>query len=478
MKFIKTLLASALLLGSVSAFAVTEQEMEQARTTTAKIYLRWSNNMSGYLDDTNPTTMAELESLLKEDDARNLEAFKNAGVPSNYSSWDKDELIKYWTSTFFENASGLSSQGTNQGARGRMKAELKKIKVGAPASETAEPQTNNAPEGSSEPSSALAQGNDEAAKDAKDVMTDNPDEIMEGQPAPKDNEGGSGTWVYILILIILVIAVILLVTYASRTMKGGGGSRRGGGGFRPRQRRNDYRDDTPKRDEEKDYPSAIVTPMARKVSEPATRSSESENGHLQETLTRRLSAKQDEINTLNRKLTELQTENSELSMSVVRLRKENERLKKDVEALRDLRQHQEVSFVEETPALAPAPAAAREPQRHVEEAPRSSDIKEIFLGRVNSNGVFVRADRAFSPGNSVYKLVTTDGFSGTYRVVDNRTLEMLALEHPEEFLAGGCVAKDITDTIGRTSIITESAGTAIFEGGAWRVIRKARIRYD
>ena len=472
MKIFKTLLACLAIVSFASAYAVTEKEMEQARTTTARIYLRWSNNLAGYLDEANPATMAELESMLKEQDAKNLQAFKNAGVPSNYASWNKEDLIKYWTQTFFENAKGLTEQGSNQGARGRMKNELKKMSVGA--SENKETATTASPTGS-EPVSAIdgngQSGYDQRIQETKDAMSSNNDEAAFNQNLNADNnEGGSGTWVYILILVVLVIIVIILVLYASKTMRNSNSRKEEG--YKPRGRRAEYHDDTHKKEESKQYPSAEVVPMnVRKAQETGHANHEHEIAQLREGFNRRLAAKQEEVDDLNRRVGDLQAEARELSATVDRLRKDNESLKAELES----RKEEAAKAVRHEPVRE---TASKEEPKKTAEALRNSEIKEIYLGRVNGNGVFVRADRSFSPGNSVYKLVTTDGFSGTYRVVDNRTLEMLALEHPEEFLGGGCVAKDINDTIGRTSIITESAGTAIFEGGAWRVIRKAHIRYD
>lgn len=487
MKLIKTLLASIALFSCLTAYAVTDKEMEQARTTTAKIYLRWSNNMSGYLDGSNPTTMAELEGLLREEETKNLQAFKNAGVPSNYAGWDKDQLVTYWSQTFFENAKGLTEKGSNQGARGRIKSELKKIKVADPQEAAATPapvpgeQTSNA----LTPDNGQGGGYAERIQETKDALSSNNEEGQEEQPVAKE-KSGSSTWVYILILVILVIAVILLVMYASRTMKGGA-SNSSRGGYKPRSRKAEY-DSKPRRDEEeKSYPSAEVIPLAaRRKQEVAQSKKEDEDttakdaskeiAKIQQHYDRRLSNKQEEIETLNRRVNELEKEVEELSDSLMLLRKENERLHKEKEEAKAVEVAHAMREEKPTPVAKPQPVV--EKTAPAPETNRAADIKEIYLGKVNSNGVFVRADRTFSPGNSVYKLVTTDGYSGTFRVVDNRTLEMLALERPEEFLAGGCNAKNINDTIGRTSIITDSSGTAIFEDGKWRVIRKADIHYD
>ena len=128
------------------------------------------------------------------------------------------------------------------------------------------------------------------------------------------------------------------------------------------------------------------------------------------------------------------------------------------------------------PAPAPAPAPAPVQPKP---APAQEEILHvIYLGRANSRGIFVRADRRLSPGNTIYRLDTEDGLVGTFHVVDNPAVTAIALEHPLEMLSGGCSAIDIEDTVGATSIVTESSGTAIFENGYWKVLRKSSIRYE
>lgn len=447
MKLFKTLLAFFIIFSSVSAFAVTDKEMEKARTTTAKIYLRWANDKSGYLDEINPASMAELESSLKDQEKQNLQAFKNAGLPSNYSSWNKEELVKYWSQTFFQNAKGLSENGSNQGARARMKNELNKMSIADPApapdpapvleQEVKEEVPAPAPVAAPVDNQAANPGYSQAIQDTKDALSSNKEEEAAlQQAAANDNEGSSGTWIYVLILVILVAIVVFLVIYASKTMKNG----------------NLKKNDESRRTVGQDYAEA-----------------DSLGGNL----SKRLAAKQSEVNGLNNVVSEMQAQIDELSATVARLRKENARLRKENE--------------EKSVRLAALPVPDTsvvgtgvkvQPENMAPEVEQHPESRDIFLGRVNSNGIFVRADRTFSPGNSVYRMVTTDGYSGTYYVVDNPALEMLALENPEEYLAGGCVAKDIADTVGKTSIVTETAGTAIFEKGAWKVIRKARIRYE
>ena len=124
---------------------------------------------------------------------------------------------------------------------------------------------------------------------------------------------------------------------------------------------------------------------------------------------------------------------------------------------------------------AAAPARKAEPEERKEE---KEIIKVIYLGRANSRGFFVRADRRVSSGNTVYRLDTDDGHVGTFRVVDMPEVVDRVLSNPEEYLSGGCQGEELSDTFGVKHIVTESAGTAIFEDGYWKVLRKSKIRYE
>ena len=124
----------------------------------------------------------------------------------------------------------------------------------------------------------------------------------------------------------------------------------------------------------------------------------------------------------------------------------------------------------------------RERSQNRDERERSGSeegkAREVYLGRVNSKGIFVRADRHAVDGQSIYKLTTYNGVSGSFTLLKNPLIEEQMLDDPGRWLAGGCFAKDIFDTEGRERIKTETPGTAVFRDGAWRVEKKARIRYE
>ena len=103
--------------------------------------------------------------------------------------------------------------------------------------------------------------------------------------------------------------------------------------------------------------------------------------------------------------------------------------------------------------------------------------RSIYLGRVNSRGIFIRADRSFDPAHDIYCLETADGLTGSFFVVADPTLAEMALLTPMETLGGGCEIDNAADADTSSSVITEMRGTALFEDGCWRVGRKARVSF-
>ena len=101
---LRNIVAGMLLLSPVFVFAVTQKEMEQARVIAAKTYIRYANNGSGYLDELNPKTLEELQSVLKPKEKENIKAFLAIPVPNDYKDWDKQKLVDYWANAFQDNS--------------------------------------------------------------------------------------------------------------------------------------------------------------------------------------------------------------------------------------------------------------------------------------------------------------------------------------------------------------------------------------
>lgn len=438
MKLSKILIAAALaMLTPAGLYAVTDKEMEQARTITAKAYLRYANDGSGYLDDVKVTTMTELEKVLKAKEQENLKAFKAVSVPGDYASWDKDKLVEYWSVTFFQSP-GLTDKGKI--AKSRVRKQVSAMNVApaakneetpAPVAPVAEEKPQLAPEESQPAVTEDIPSASEVVQEEEDILADQKSISEDRQKAKSLDQEQSHTWVYVVILVILIAVVIWLVMYAAKVMKRQ--ERRGG-----------------------DSSDMIG----------------SDNGVVRAEITElstRLAEKNEELSRLNRRLQEEQERNADAIKNIERLKKDNRRLMEQLEMVKAQSSRES--------------ATVERPRREetVKEIPKTAApeiLKIIYLGRANSRGIFVRGDRRVNPEHTIYRLDTEDGLVGTFKVVDLPGVTKLALSAPEEYLSGGCMGKDLNDTEGVTAIVTESAGTAIFENGYWKVLRKSHIRYE
>lgn len=482
---IRKLSIVALLICSVlgSAYGVTREEMEKARTITAKIYLRWANNGSDYLDSKNPSTLSELESGLRDKEKSNLQAFKNIPVPSDFASWDKNKLVEYWSKTALSSP-GLNPDGVRGGAKSQIKSKLSAMSVTPPAAD--------------EPAEQPADAKESAAENQNDI----PDELTEISDVEQEAEAsldstqasdslaspvkkeGSSTWIYVVALALLVIAVVALVVYASKNMNKNNNSQPGSS--------SDRRDTKPLDKSGSEAPRK-PSPAPSQPQSPSYNNTAAESytvasddapyqpapaadagladdaQRMREKFAETLADKQEEIRLLNRQVCSLTEENRSLTSQIEVLRLENERLQREKE---------EMMTGGVSRLAAPAPGRVSGVAAAAQRPAQQGQSRDIYLGRVNSKGLFVRADRNFNPGNSIYVLHTSDGFTGTFYIADHSSVPDLVFPRPQEMLAGGCVAMDITDTRGRSRIRTEAPGTAIFENNCWRVTRKARIRYE
>lgn len=418
---------AAFLLSVPSILAVTDGEMEQARVIATQCYLRYANNGSGYLDDLHPKTMKELESALKAKEKENIKAFKAIQVPADYASWDKKKLVEFWGTTAF-NASGLLPEG--KAARSRVKARIGSMSVSAPAApeEAAKPEAKDA--GAVDESAPVSvpdpQGAQEAVAAAENVADSIAAADKEDLELTSVKKEDSSTWIYVAILVVLVIVVVVLVVYAARTMKVN--AARNNGPLEPTVSVSSLGEETDALREK--FGKALASKNEELTQASAAASSQRERAEM-----------------LKRRLEEAEAE-------IAVLRSENT-------SLRD--------------QLAEAKSRASE---HSGESPRETAPRRrtIYLGRVNSRGIFVRADRNFDPAHDIYCLETADGITGSFYVAQDRTLAEMASLTPMEALGGGCEIGNAA--AGHVSeIVTDMRGTAVFESGCWRVGRKARVSF-
>lgn len=488
----KTLLLPLFILCiALPAVAVTQDEMEQARTITAFWYLRYANDGAGYMEQGKmPTTMAGLEKMLKETERNNLKAFKAVKTPDDYAGWDKKKLIAYWGDSFFSSP-GLTAKG--KVARNRVKSKLGNLTIAAPApapaaaeeaASTTAPaapavENGNAEKSGAADNTAPADASAAEALPAAAEIVENAEALdsaalaleESAQESKARHKSGSGsTWIYIIALVILVGVVIWLVIFASKTMQEGN-----------------------RRKEEDEEEDSNTVPVVRVLPEHRRKEPVAEVSAIETVLPVKAPDNSAEVRALNREIKGLREECTRLGQENGRLQSELTDAHREIEMLRQQLRSAAKPSTQVQPVAAPvsaprqqAPVSAPSPRQVAEKPTPSSrqvsenegEAREIYLGRVNPKGLFVRADRRPVPEKSVFVLTTTDGYTGTYRVLQIAEVIERCLDNPDHYLAGGCTAPDILATEDAAQIRTLQAGTAIFENGCWRMIRKTKIVYE
>ncbi len=439
-------------LGVTKAIAVTPEEMEQARTIAAIVYLRNANNTSDYLDKISAKKVSELERKLKDKEKQNLAKFKSVGYDRNYADWDKTKLIEYWSGVVRSPKLNLSSAGY---AAKQVSSRIGAMKISAPkpkeetadvAPEQVQEQQTEQPDTFGQPAANIpapfTEGDNtearlNAVQDSIEALNEQAQNIES-----QTEQGSSNIGVYIGILAVLVILVIALIIYAVRFFS---------------RSHND--------DDEEDLRSRHESPSGRELElENKVESLTAENAELRKAI--------DEykyrINYLKEEKEKAAQQAEKVEMRH-RLRQvthhEPEREPTDLLPI-DAQEEEE-----ETPLYAPV-----EPLIKPKASAAKSRKRVIYLGRANSQGMFVRAERDLNPAHSLFKLITNDGVTGTFTIAEDAAIEQRILASPQALLANSCNCAD-TDTFGKEAVATDRPGTAIFEQGRWRVLRKAMVQF-
>lgn len=455
--------------GAFSAAAATPEQMDQAKAIAYKYCLRYMNNGSGYLDDVKPSSTAALNKSLKAKEQENLKTLQKIALPSEseYSKWGKEEFNKFWKETFFDN--GALKFNAKNACRAKAAGEIASIKVTAvekpkaeepkptevkpePAAEVAEPAPVEASPAEAAPAAdpMMASLVDAPVVDTAVEAVEIDVEDIKAETAKEEKSSNTSA---IVILCVLVLVVVALVAYALNVMKRNK-SRQERPASRRGSRRDDYEDE--EEDERDDERYAPRRQASRQPVERATYTVESDPE--EESPFAAYSAFTEEPAPRVAESTVRRQPRTERDREI-------EQLRAEVAALR--------SQLADTPTRRPANGARYTPGSRTQ-----GPAHVIYLAQANADGVFTRADAGYNPGNSIFKLVTTDGVSGSFSVIDEPTVHELALMMPSDFLVNACVGRNLQQTHGARSIINETAGTALFEDGRWYVTRKARIRYS
>lgn len=395
-----------------SAWGVTREEMEQARTITAQAFLRYMNNGSDYLDKLDPVKVSDLKNSLKTKEKENIKIFESIEYPKIevYSQWSKDDLLKYWGTDFW-NDSRIPAHC--KGARVRVKSKIGAMNVGAEAIKSQETtatlaEADNAASEAQRVLDSIKIADSIAAEEAileasNDVVQEDfaSDSIAAEESAIEEEETvkskSSPTLIYSLILIVLVVIIAALIVYAVKGIQKSG----------KQDVKRDKNEETDSADEEDD-----------------------ENHIYKETLDEK-----------DREIASLKAEIDRLNNVILRM---NDRIS---DAISEISSNQRPT-------------------------------RTIYLAYANSKNVFVRADSVYNEDYSIFKLVTSDGITGSFSVIDNPIANKLALSLPISILKNSCQSEDMHHDNWCKQIITENAGTAIFENGRWIVKRKADINFQ
>ena len=395
-----------------SAWGVTREEMEQARTITAQAFLRYMNNGSDYLDKLDPVKVSDLKNSLKTKEKENIKIFESIEYPKIevYSQWSKDDLLKYWGTDFW-NDSRIPAHC--KGARVRVKSKIGAMNVGAEAIKSQETtatlaEADNAASEAQRVLDSIKMADSIATEAAileasNDVVQEDfaSDSIAAEESAIEEEETvkskSSPTLIYSLILIVLVVIIAVLIVYAVKGIQKSG----------KQDVKRDKNEETDSADEEDD-----------------------DNHIYKETLDEK-----------DREIASLKAEIDRLNNVILRM---NDRISDAISEI----------------------------------SPNQRPTRTIYLAYANSKNVFVRADSVYNEDYSIFKLVTSDGITGSFSVIDNPIANKLALSLPISILKNSCQSEDMHHDNWCKQIITENAGTAIFENGRWIVKRKADINFQ
>ncbi len=445
--FLKTIMIAVALVTAIPSFAVSDKEMEAARTMAAKHYLRYANNGSDYLDKISPSSMSELSGALKAKEKENLKAFNAVAVPKDYASWDKAKLVEYWSTTFFKSP-GLKDDGKK--CLGILAKKLNKINVSATAPAAApqeepkqEPKAEPKPEAQAQapaaadkPAPAATAGDEAIAAEeaaaaelaAVEAQAAADAGVAEEQPKKSSNTG----W-YVAILVVLIGVVVWLVMYASKSMKESGAFTADG-------------------------------KSAEKEIREARKAAKEEANKMREQYASSLAVKNDEIKQLKARVDELEAE-----LENAREALEREQSRKPAPQPRH-------SAPEAKPEQAPRPAADA-PAKPRQAGKTTKLPPVVYLGYVNQRGLFVKASRSLNQESSVYYMDIPDGEHGTFMVANDIDVFDRVLADPEYWLGGGCIIENPEDADIAAEIVTLEAGEARFADNSCRVVKKARIKF-
>jgi len=115
-------------------------------------------------------------------------------------------------------------------------------------------------------------------------------------------------------------------------------------------------------------------------------------------------------------------------------------------------------------------------QTPVQPEPTAQEIL-LYLPAPTPDGLFPQASEQEQVGKSIYQLTSMDGQNGSFILLDTPDAIATAMISVSTFVKPACKVIG-PSSIQPRHIITEEEGTATREGTAWRVVRKAVVRFE
>lgn len=442
---------AALVVPALKCYGVTPEEMDRARAIAACVYIRYVDDGSGYLDGFKPKSMGDVREKVKghEKDEKILQEFMGAPVANDFDQWDKEKFVNYWSGEFFSN-SGLSDRNSSM-RNDRIRGRLNTMDVTAPSPKEEERQEPQQPEQVQRPQQPAE------PSDVTNVPIATGDSAMVQNDRQQDSETdkGNGTnWTLIILLVVLLAVVIALVAYGLKVMKGGNSQNYNDNQGAPQPRQ-------PGPQQAYAAQSATVYPAQESANE---------------ILRRQLAESRRNENSVIEHNKILSDRVRSLEGEVSLLRREVEELREQGNRTQILEPAETVTVVEEQ-VVEPEPLP-RQPLVESGGIPEEQPRQRIYLGRANRQRIFLRADRQFVPGKSIYRLTTGNELTGSFVVDGNPSIVAWVSLDPMTALAGACEVPTFAVAGGIKRIVTDSPGTAIFEDGCWKVLRPAAVHLE
>ena len=101
----------------------------------------------------------------------------------------------------------------------------------------------------------------------------------------------------------------------------------------------------------------------------------------------------------------------------------------------------------------------------------------LYLAAPDADGFFSGHDNSETVGKSLYRLVTKDGMSGCFEMLDSADAVATALISVSQFVKPACRIVGSLPPMPR-KIITLEQGSAKKEGETWRVVTKAVVSFE